>query len=63
MYIINPIGQIIKQLRSERHLSQFQLSKLSNISRSTISLIESGKRQPTHEQTANTRKRNKQTKK
>ena len=36
----------LKSLRTERNLSQWQLSKQSGITRSSISLWETGKREP-----------------
>ncbi len=44
----NALGLIIKQIRETNNLSQFQLANLSNISRTTLTMIESGKRMPTH---------------
>jgi transcriptional regulator with XRE-family HTH domain len=43
------IGEIIKKLRKERKLSQIELADESKISRTYISEIESGKRNPTVE--------------
>lgn len=44
------LGSLVKQLRENNNLSQYQLGKITNISRSTLSMIEVGTRIPTEEQ-------------
>ncbi len=43
------LGSAIKKVRTEKQLTQFQLSKLTNMSRTTITMFESGERQPSTE--------------
>jgi len=44
--VIMELGQRLKSLREEKDLSQLELGERLNISNSTLSLYESGKRQP-----------------
>jgi len=37
------LGNNVKQLRKEKHITQEQLSKMANISRATLSKLENGK--------------------
>jgi transcriptional regulator with XRE-family HTH domain len=40
-------GRVVHRLRKERHLSQERLADLSNLDRTSISLLERGKQSPT----------------
>jgi transcriptional regulator with XRE-family HTH domain len=40
-------GEVLKSLRTERHIGQVGLSKQIGVSKGIISLWETGKRQPT----------------
>ncbi len=42
----NELGKRIKYLREEKELSQLELSKILNISNSTLSQYEAGNRMP-----------------
>lgn len=45
----NALAELLKKIRKEKNISQFQLSLLTNIPRSVISMIESGHRIPSAE--------------
>ena len=40
------LGAIVKQMRRDKRMSQSQFAKTVNVSKSTISLYENGKRRP-----------------
>lgn len=46
MTIEESFGQVIREFRKAKHLSQEKLAELSALDRSFISLLESGKKQP-----------------
>lgn len=43
----NIFGQVLKEMRSENHMSQEKLAEYSDLDRTYISLLERGLRQPT----------------
>ena len=45
----NAVGQVIRQLRKERQLSQDVLSGLAGMARSHLAMIENGTKQPNFE--------------
>ena len=47
MTIEQALGQVLRRYRKERALSQGAMSAISNLDRSYISLIESGRKNPT----------------
>ncbi|WP_301003465.1 helix-turn-helix transcriptional regulator [Pseudoalteromonas sp.] len=47
MNLIEAFGQVLKQLRKEKGLSQEKLAELCGLDRTYVSMLERGKRQPT----------------
>lgn len=43
------LGEKLKQLRNERKITQIELAKILNVSQSTIKMIESNLRNPSHD--------------
>lgn len=46
MTIEETFGEVIRELRKAKQLSQEKLAEISNLDRSFISLLETGKKQP-----------------